>query len=41
MFVQVIQGHVDDPAPLRAAMEQWVRDGVARGSGLARARPAA
>src|SRR3954454_17501872 len=26
MFVQVIQGHVDDAAPLRAAMEQWVRD---------------
>jgi hypothetical protein len=26
MFVQVIQGHVDDAAPLRAAMDQWVRD---------------
>jgi len=26
MFVQVIQGHVDDAAPVAAAMEQWVRD---------------
>lgn len=26
MFVQVIQGQVDDPAPLRAAMKAWVRD---------------
>jgi hypothetical protein len=26
MFVQVIQGHVADPAPVRAALDRWVRD---------------
>lgn len=26
MFVQVIQGHVDDARRLRAALDQWVRD---------------
>src|SRR3954451_23950380 len=26
MFVQVIQGYVDDPAPLATALETWVRD---------------
>lgn len=26
MFVQVIQGQVDDAAPLKAAIEAWVRD---------------
>jgi hypothetical protein len=26
MFVQVIQGYVDDPAPIANALETWVRD---------------
>jgi len=26
MFVQVIQGYVDDPAPVAGALETWVRD---------------
>jgi hypothetical protein len=26
MFVQVIQGHVDDVAPVKAALDTWVRD---------------
>ncbi|HZC25534.1 MAG TPA: hypothetical protein VE287_00840, partial [Actinopolymorphaceae bacterium] len=26
MFVQVMQGHVDDPAALKAAVDRWMTD---------------
>ena len=26
MFVQVIQGRVSDPGPVRAALERWVKE---------------